>query len=188
MLRRRFFHWISTSAIPFLAPRFSRAQAEGIQEREVPMLLALAGVVLPGSLGSQRIEEVGNRFVVWTRGYRAGADAGYGYGFPHPEVLPANPASGYLDQFHELDLLAAPKGGSFRSIDAALRRGVVIEALEKAGIERMPNHPNGKHVAADLLAFFYNSADGQDFLHNAAIKRDDCRGLASSGRRPAALS
>jgi hypothetical protein len=43
-------------------------------------------------------------------------------------------------------------------------------------------------VATDLLAFFYGSAAGEDYLYGLAIHRDDCRGLASSSARPARLT
>jgi hypothetical protein len=38
------------------------------------------------------------------------------------------------------------------------------------------------------MSFFYTSSAGEDFLYNAAIRREDCRGLANSGKRPAPLT
>ena len=35
---------------------------------------------------------------------------------------------------------------------------------------------------------FMGRAEGEDFLYDAAIRRDDCRGLDTSGKRPASLS
>jgi hypothetical protein len=60
--------------------------------------------------------------------------------------------------------------------------------LLAAGATAIPRRPNGKHVAADLMAYFYNSSDGIDFCYNAAINIKDCRGLESSIKRPAPLS
>jgi hypothetical protein len=188
MLRRNFFRWLSTSFIPFLFPRFARAQARGLGNSETPLVLEVARVVLPGSLGRARAEEIGKQFVRWTRGYKAGADAGYGYGFPKVQVMPANPATGYPEQLGALQTAASAKGGSFASLEAGAKREIIAAALEQAKVDRIPQRPNGKHVAADLLAFFYNSADGQDFLYDAAIKRDDCRGLSTSAQRPRSLS
>ncbi len=188
MLRRNFFRWISISILPLLRPRWMRAQADGLAASDVPMLRELSIVVLPASIGSARSGQIVERFIEWTRNYKAGADAGYGYGFPHPEVLPANPATHYPDQLRQLDTAASAKGSSFAKLDLAGQREIVAAALDQAQIERIPSRPNGKHVAADLLAFFFNSADGQDFLYNAAIKRDDCRGLSTSAPRPAPLS
>ena len=188
MLRRRFFRWISAGVLPLFFPRFSRALPPGVTARETPLLLEIAAVVLPSSLGRTRCDEIARQFAAWTQNYKPGADAGYGYGFPRPQVLPANPADRYPDQLRQLEEIAASKGSSFQSLDRARKREILIETLETANIDKIPQRPNGKHIVADLLSFFYNSADGQDFLYNAAIKRDDCRGLATSAHRPAPLS
>ncbi len=188
MLRRNFFRWVSMSLLPLMRPRWMRAQADGLATSDVAALRELSVVVLPASIGAARCEHIADRFADWTRNYKAGADAGYGYGFPHPEVLPANPATHYPEQLRQLETAAAAKGSSFAKLDAAAKREIIAGALQQAQIDRIPSRPNGKHVAADVLAFFYNSADGQDFLYNAAIKRDDCRGLSTSAQRPAHLS
>lgn len=188
MLRRNFFRWVSMSLLPLVRPRWLRAQADGLGASDAPLLRELSTVVLPASIGSARSDQIVERFVEWTRNYKAGADAGYGYGFPHPQVLPPNPATHYPDQLRQLETAAGAKGSSYAKLDAAGQRDIVAAALEKAQIDRIPSRPNGKHIAADLLAFFYNSADGQDFLYKAAIKRDDCRGLSTSAERPASLS
>lgn len=188
MLRRNFFRWLCTTVIPFFIPRFSRAQAGSLSDSDTPMLLEVAAMVLPSSLGRARTDEVGKQFIGWTRGYKAGADAGYGYGFPKVEVLAANPAANYPDQLRALETAATTKGGRFASLDAGAKREIIADSLQQAKLDRIPQRPNGQHVAADLLAFFYNSANGQDFLYGVAIKRDDCRGLASSAQRPQSLS
>ncbi len=72
--------------------------------------------------------------------------------------------------------------------DLLSRAESVQKALEDAKVDRIPNRPNGRHIATDLLAYFYGSADGEDFLYNAAIKRDECRGLDTSTKRPPALT
>jgi len=70
---------------------------------------------------------------------------------------------------------------------AAAQRTVVEAALGEANVDRIPPRPDGKHVASDLLSFFFYGSDGQDFLYGAAIRRDRCRGLGNSGERPAPL-
>jgi hypothetical protein len=139
----------------------------------------LASVVLPASLGRLRTDKIADDFASWLRDYKAGAEVSSGYGNPRTQVISANPAAHYAEQLNQLGL--AKLGG-----DA--RRAAVEKALEDAKIDRIPQRPNGRHVAADLLAFFYGSADGEDLLYGVAIKRDDCRGLANSGKRPERLT
>jgi hypothetical protein len=94
-----------------------------------------------------------------------------------------------VEQLEQLDKDARGKRGvPFAKLDLAGKREIVQAALASANVDALPRRPNGQHVAADLLGFFcFISSDGHDFLYNAAIKRDDCRGLASSGQRPAPL-
>src|SRR5579863_664316 len=113
MLRRNFARWLSTSIIPFFLPKFARAQASGLTDAEAPAIIELAAVVLPESLGRTRIDEIAKQFVRWTQGYKPGADAGYGYGFPILQVLGANPATSYPGQLNQLESAAITKGGSF---------------------------------------------------------------------------
>lgn len=140
----------------------------------------LANVVLPASLGQQRRDHISAGFIQWIREYKQGAEIASGYGFPRTQVIGPNPASHYADQLRKLDLA--------RLDGAAAKRSAVEKALEDAQVDRIPQRPNGKHVAADLLSYFYNSSEGEDFLYGVAIKRDECRGLSDSGRRPAAIT
>jgi hypothetical protein len=94
-------------------------------------------------------------------------------------VIGPNPSTHYAEQLNQLALA---------NLDAPAKRAAIEKALEDARIDRIPQRPNGKHVAADLLAYFYGSAEGEDFLYGAAIKRDDCRGLGDSGKRPPRLT
>ena len=134
----------------------------------------LAAVVLPASLGRARTDKIAAEFVVWIRDYKAGAEISSGYGNPRTQVIGPNPSAHYADQ---LSALGSP-----------IAREAVEKALADAKVDRIPQRPNGKNVAADLIAFFFNSAEGEDFLYNAAIKRDDCRGLGDSGKRPAKVT
>jgi hypothetical protein len=104
------------------------------------------------------------------------------------QVLGANPSTSYPSQLKQLETAAAAKGGSFAALPVDAKRAIVADALQQARIDKIPPRPNGKHIASDMLSFFYNSADGQDFLCNAAIRRDDCRGLESSAERPRSLA
>lgn len=168
MQRRSFFQTVFSGVLAFLEAR--RARAQGVP---LEAFHELAGVVLPSSLGRERAEKIADNFVQWIRDYKPGAQIASGYGHPRTQVMGPNPSAHYAEQ---MNALGSP-----------ITRESVAKALEEAKVDRIPQAPNGKHVAADLLAFFYGSSDGEDFLYNAAIKRDDCRGLGDSGKRPARL-
>ena len=157
-MRRRSFLAIAA----MFAPRWARAQevAPGIRE--------LAKIVLPGKVADKTAEQ----FIQWIRDYKPGAEIASGYGNPRTQVVGPNPSMHYAEQL--------------RALGSPITRSAVESAL--GSFDRVPPRPNGKHVAADLLSFFYNSADGEDFLYGVAIKRDDCRGLANSSDRPARLT
>jgi hypothetical protein len=162
--RRSFFKRFLIGAGTIFAPRWAHAQRFDEPVRE------LAGRILPASLGRARIDQVAANFVVWIRDYRPGAEIASGYGHPRTQVTGPNPSAHYAEQLAKLG--------------SPIRREAVEQALTEAKIDRIPSHPDGRHVASDLLAFFFNSADGEDLLYNAKIRRDDCRGLEDSGKRP----
>jgi hypothetical protein len=168
MQRRKFVKTVSSAA---LALAVRRAGAQGIRAEAVR---ELAVVVLPASLGKPGAEKVADAFVHWIAGYRPGAEISSGYGHPRTQVTRDNPSVNYAEQ---LSALGSP-----------VTREAVEKALEAAKISQIPRRPDGRHVAADLLAYFYGSSQGEDFLYGRAIRRDDCRGLASSGQRPPALT
>ena len=158
MKRRNFF-----AIAALFAPRWARAQ------ELAPSIRELAKTVLPSKVDSQKVADA---FVKWIRDYKAGAEISSGYGNPRTQVTGPNPSANYAEQL--------------RALGSPITRAAVESAL--ASFDRIPPRPNGKHVAADLLSFFYSSADGEDFLYGAAIKRDDCRGLGNSGERTTHLS
>jgi len=168
--RRSFFQWIA-----FLAPKWARAQSiDAVAMRE------LANVVLPEALGRQGTDKVADDFVQWIRDYKEGVNMAAGYGHPRTQVVPPNPSKHYAEQLRQLQ-------AALVHADLGVRRSAVGRAITEAGVDRLPNRPNGKHVASDLLAYFYGSSAGEDLLYGVAIKRDECRGLGNSAKRPAAL-
>ena len=158
-MRRRNF--LAVAAI--FAPRWARAQ------ELAPSIHELARIVLPSKVDANKIAD---EFIKWIREYKAGAEIASGYGNPRTQVMPENPSAHYSEHL------------------AALGSPITRSAVEKAlaQMDRIPQRPNGRHIAADLLSFFYNSAGGEDFLYGLAIQRDDCRGLANSTERPARLT
>ena len=156
--------------IALISPRWSRAQSIPAGE-----MRELAAVVLPASLGRAGTDKVADAFLQWIRDYRDGVNAASGYGHPRTQVVPPNPSRDYASQLSALGL---------SKLDAAGKRAAVESALDAAKIDRLPQRPSGKHVAADLLSFYFGSPAGEDLLYNAAIRRDECRGLANSAERP----
>lgn len=169
MQRRNFFTTIGSGVVALLTRRLARAQ-----DVKLESVRELAGVVLPSSLGRERTEKIARGFVTWFGEYKPGTQVSSGYGHPRTQVTGASPSAHYEEQ---IIALGSP-----------ITREAVAKALEEAQIDRVPQRPNGKHVAADLLAYFYASSEGEDFLYGVAIKRDDCRGLSDSDKQPARFS
>jgi len=172
--RRNFF-----KVVALIAPKLARAQAA--KTIDPATMRELAAVALPESLGRKRTDKIADDFVQWVRDYKEGVNMASGYGHPRTQIVPANPSKLYPEQLQVLQ-------AAFANADIVAKRAAVERALGEAGVDRLPNRPNGKHVAADLLAYFYRSSDGEDLLYDAAIKRSECRGLGNSAQRPASLT
>src|SRR5260370_20373436 len=141
-------------------------------------LQQLASTVLPASLGRAGTDAVAAQFIRWVREYRAGAEMAPGYGFPRVRYKPASPAPGYLLQLEEL------ASGEFAQSDLTARRAQLARAFSAAEIKDLPTAPDGRHIAADLMSFYFQSGDATDVAYNAKIGRDNCRSLKNSGVVP----
>jgi hypothetical protein len=137
-------------------------------------LRALAAVILPSELGAEGLEKTVAAFERWVRDYQPGAEMDHGYGFTRLRRKPPSPASAYLDHLRALRL-----GGTAES-----NRAAVQSALEQANVTALPQTPDGKHVASDLMAFYFRSSAANDLCYRAHIGRDECRGLAGSEQEP----
>jgi hypothetical protein len=168
MLRRHFFRLAA-----LLAPRLVWGQTISPDT-----MRELAAAVLPAGLGRKGTDQAAEDFLKWIREYRDGAFTASGYGHPATRRIAANPSRIYGAQ---LEALAA----AFAKGD---KRAAVEAALNEAKVERIPQRPDGKHVASDLLAHFFSQPGGEDYLYGLAIRRDDCRGLSASADRPARLT
>jgi len=192
MKRRTFFKSALAAFLPLLPSRWVRAHGSTLAEPEVPgaeleVFRAIARVVLPIQLGAAKQDEVAAQFAQWIRNYREGADMNSGYGITRLQWLPENPARKYTEQIKDLDLAAKAAGGtSFTKMAPYDRKSLIEQTLLISNIERLPTRPDGKNIAADIMSFYFFSSEGQDFLYNAQIRREDCRGMKSSVARPAA--
>jgi hypothetical protein len=169
MLRRRVLQ-----ALAAFAPFRAWAQTAAFPGDQAAALRALAKVVLPAELGAARIEAVIAAFEQWVRDYRAGAEMDHGYGNTRLRSKAASPASTYLRQLAELRLAGNSESG----------RAAVEAALTAANITQLPQTPDGRHVASDLMAFYFRSSEANDLCYRAHIGRDECRGLAGSEQEP----
>jgi hypothetical protein len=158
--------WAQTSAFP------------GTREAA---LKELAATILPASLGRPGTDAVAQQFIRWVREYRAGAEMQAGYGYPRVRYKPESPAPRYLAQLETL------VGGALAAADLAGRRSQLAAVLAQANISNFPQVPDGKHIIADLMSFYFLSSDANDLAYNAEIGRDQCRGLKNSGAVPRPL-
>jgi hypothetical protein len=185
---------LQSLAAVFAARPFARlrllAQAPPITDAEAATLAAIAEAVLPGALDRAGRDRVVAGFIAWVRNYKEGADRGYGYG---SSTLSAptgpSPAVRYPAQFAALERAAQTRGAaSFAALDVANRRAVVEAALnEPQPVQRLPNRPTGANLVADLMGFYFSSADAWDLAYGAEIGRDKCRTLDGSDRPPAPI-
>jgi hypothetical protein len=181
MRRRTLLRWSASlsSAIRFSGLRVW-AQTAAFPAGQEDTLEALAEVVLPSELGPTGIRNITRRFELWVRDYRPGAEMDHGYGFTRLRTKPASPAPAYQRQLE--DLRPALLNG-----DTASRRQAVETALEDAKLTDLPRSPDGRHIAADLMAFYFRSSEANDLCYRAAIGRDLCRGLKGSDNPPPPL-
>jgi hypothetical protein len=170
MRRRTALQWFASLGTAFRAwsqtPPFPGIQSAALRD--------LAALVLPGSLGRPGTDQIADQFGRYVREYRPGADTEHGYGFTRVRPKAPSPAPGYMRQ-----LAALP---------VPLTREAVEAALEQAQIKDLPRLPDGKSVIADLMSFYFRSADANDLCYRAAIGRESCRGLAGSSKAPAPLA
>jgi hypothetical protein len=143
-------------------------------------LQALAVIVLPASLGRERMLQEVDKFERWVQNYRAGADTDHGYGRTRIVPLPASPAPIYLKQLQELQ-------PALLTGDPDKTREAVLDSLNRSEIRDLTPLPRGKSVAADLMSFYFHSSEANDFCYRAAIQRYECRGVEHSEIAPPAL-
>jgi hypothetical protein len=171
-------------ALPWM-PSLARSQAAPLSLDAVAILRAVAGAVLPSTIDARGADAVVDSFLAWLRGYRSGADMGFGYGIVRHRVTPVIVPATYVEQLASLDRAA---GGKLARLTLEARQNVLRSALDAAGIQDLPSAPTGAHVVSDFMSHYYNSPDANDLCYQARIGRDSCRTLAGSSRRPDPLT
>ena len=184
--RRVFLRWLfsGAAAMPLRGVRL-QAQAAALSSSSVSMLRALAPAVLPSAIGAAGHDKVVNDFVQWLASYRSGAERNWGYGHPRKTGTPAISPATYEAQLTALDARARAGAGEFSSLPLDVRRTLVTAALDAANVRSLPGSPDGRHVIADVMSFFFNSGPATDVLYRAPIRRQTCRGLAGADSNPA---
>jgi hypothetical protein len=169
MHRRTLLRWLAA-----IGPLRAWAQHAGFPADQGETLRAMAAVVLPSELSAGHLEKTVAAFERWVREYRPGAEMDHGYGFTRLRTKPPLAASTYIEQLRALRLAG----------DAESRRSAVEASLAQSGVTALPQTPDGRHVASDLMAFYFRSSEANDLCYRAHIGRDECRGLAGSEREP----
>lgn len=157
---------------------------------QIKTLAGIADVTLPSALGADGRDDAVRKFVAWHVNYREGADMGHGYGNSTLRQKSGPPvAPRYAPQFAAFDQAARQQGAaSFAAADSTVKRAIVEAALNSPQpVNRLPARPTGANLAADFAGMYFNSAGAFDLAYQAAIGRDDCRGLENSDQAPAPL-
>jgi hypothetical protein len=190
-MKRRTFVKLALSAVA-LSPVERLAFAlppPALPDPALVTLRALAPIVLPKAIGRRNVEATTAGFLAWLEGYRAGVPTEHGYGNPRFRRTPESPAARYVTQLAALEQAAEEQHHQpFSRLAPDAKRSLIEEAFTHAKIENLPNRPNGQHVAADLMAFYFGSSEANDFCYQAQIGRETCRPIAQVTTRPGPLA
>ena len=188
MKRRTLLQWIVAlpAILPFQSLRLF-AQPRELTPAAMADLHDIAPTVLPTTLGAARVRRITDAFVAWTRGYREGVALTHGYGHPRLQKSGPSPVPGYVSQLAALAAEAKANGGRWATLDPETRRSLLDAAFAQAGVRALPVRPNGQHVVADLMTFYFRSSEANDDCYHALINREVCRPIAITTRRPEAL-
>ncbi len=157
-------------------------------ELDPAKLRSIAEVALPSSLGAEGTAGVVDAFVAWLAGYRPGAERSHGYGSGSMEIryLPPDPTPRWQAQLDELEVAAGQRlSTDFASAPPEARRAMLRERLAADASSGLASPAEADHVAAALMAFYFNSADAADLAYGGAIGKETCRPLDTVGEKPA---
>lgn len=170
----------------------ARAPQEGDGRRlDLPLLNAVAEVVLPPEIGEAGVRDALRDFVRWLDGFEPVAN------LPHPYLSssevrygPGDPAPGWGAQLRALDLRATRRHQrGFAALDPEIRRSMLAADLAgHTGSGSLPRPERATHVAVGLLARFYSRPLAADLAYGVRIGTRACRDLPSGAEAPAALA
>ena len=155
-------------------PAWAQAGFPGQREKE---LREIAAAVLPESIGRAATDAVAGQFIRWVRDYQPGAEMGGGYGITRINRKPASPAGTYTAQLEQLS--ASVTTGTLSS-----KRQAIATSMRAAGVKELGNIPDGRHIAGDLMTFYFQSPEANDLAYEAAVGKDQCRTIADSAQEP----
>jgi hypothetical protein len=186
MQRREFLCWMlsGAAALPLRGVRL-HAQAAALSADALSALRALAPAVLPSELGAAGHAKVVTDFVQWLASQRGDAERNWGYGHPRRSGTPSIDVATYDAQLTALTARARAGAGDLVTLPLEVRQTLATRALDEADVRSLPGSPDGRHVLAALMSFFFNSSAATDLLYRVRIGRVTCRGLAGSTVRPA---
>jgi hypothetical protein len=189
MKRRVFVRLAATTvALSPLRRLVPLAQEAGLPAASLATLAALAPVVLPPSLGRRAIGLVTEGFLARLRGYRAGAVMEHGYGHPEVRRTAESPVERYVEQLAALERAAERQGLQFGRMTSDAKLVLIEAALRGAKVESLPSLPDGRHIVSDLMAFYFQGSEANDYCYGARIGREKCRPLLSVTVRPRPLA
>jgi hypothetical protein len=188
-MKRRAFVRLAAAAVA-LSPfdRLAIAAGGPLPPESRETLRALALIVLPASLGRRAIGLLTDRFLDRLQGHRAGVEMDYGYGRFTFRRTPESPAGRYVEQLAALERAAQPQAASFSRLAAGAKRALIEHALREAKVDELPDLPDGRHVVSDLMAFYFQSSEANDYCYRARIGRETCRPLKAVTVRPRPLA
>jgi len=193
MKRRLLLQWMVSGAVTLPVWRadlsaVAQAQADVLSTGHVFVLRDVATTVLPSAIGAKGQDEAVDNFLRWLRDYREGVPLSHGYGEPRLVRTGPSPAPGYGTQITALQQAATERGGRFGALPIDVRRGLLEAAFTAAGVQNLPQRPDGRHVIADLMAHYFRSSAANDLCYNARIGRHTYRAIRVTTVRPQPLN
>lgn len=189
-MRRRTLLQAIVSTLPLLPLTRVRlgAQVRELTPDAVAVLRDVGQTALPASLGADRVAAVIDRFIAWTQDYQEGIAVAHGYGRPRLAMTAPSPVPDYAAQLAAIETAARARGGRLRDLPLEVRRTLLDQSLSAAKVTTLPGRPAGRHVVADLMAFYFRSSEANDLAYRARIGRQVCRTVELTTRRPAPLA